>query len=126
MRKLVVFMHTSLDGFVAGPGGEMDWIHVNEELFDFAGNQTAEADTAVYGKNTYQMMQAYWPTAAEQANASRHDIEHSSWYNRVEKVVISTSMREQHIPDTTIISEDIEGNINRLKQRQGKNMLLFG
>jgi hypothetical protein len=37
MRNLVLFMHTSLDGFVAGPTGEMDWIKVNEEIFDYAG-----------------------------------------------------------------------------------------
>ena len=37
MRKLVSFMHISVDGFTAGPGGEMDWIHVDDEIFDYAG-----------------------------------------------------------------------------------------
>ena len=61
MRKLILFMHTSLDGFVAGPNGEMDWIIVGEEMFDHAAKQTEEADTALYGRVTYQMMESYWP-----------------------------------------------------------------
>ena len=43
-------MHTSLDGFVAGPNGEMDWIHVDAEMFDFVGTMTDQADTALYGR----------------------------------------------------------------------------
>src|ERR671933_369653 len=89
MRKLVLFMHTSLDNFVAGPNGEMDWITVDEEIFEYAGKRTSEADTALYGRVTYQMMESYWPTAADQPGASKHDIQHSAWYKSVEKVVVS-------------------------------------
>jgi dihydrofolate reductase len=53
MRKLILFMHTSLDGFVAGTKGEMDWIIAGEEMFDYAAQQTAEADTTLYGRVTY-------------------------------------------------------------------------
>jgi dihydrofolate reductase len=86
VRRLVLFMHTSLDGFVAGPSGEMDWIDVNEEMFDYAGQRTREADTALYGRVTYQIMESYWPTAGDQPTATKHDIEHSKWYNSVAKV----------------------------------------
>jgi hypothetical protein len=44
-------MHTSLDGFVGGPNGEMDWIDVNDEMFEYAGQRTREADTALYGRH---------------------------------------------------------------------------
>jgi len=70
-------MHTSLDGFVAGLNGEMEWIHVDEEIFDYVATYTNEADTALYGRATYEMMESYWPTAADRRNASRHDIQHS-------------------------------------------------
>src|ERR1700733_12050892 len=92
MRKLIFFMHTSLDGFVAGPNGEMNWINVNETMFDFIGTMTAQADTALYGRVTYEMMQGYWPTAGDKPGASKHDKEHSNWYNSVSKVVLSTTM----------------------------------
>ena len=75
MRRLVFFMHTSLDGFVAGPKGELDWININEEIFDFVSTMTDKADTALYGRVTYEMMQSYWPTAGEKSNASKHDKE---------------------------------------------------
>ncbi|MGY0037777.1 hypothetical protein [Pedobacter sp. NJ-S-72] len=48
MRKLVLFMHASLDGFAAGPNGEMSWINVSDELFDYANEQTNLADTPLY------------------------------------------------------------------------------
>src|SRR5438046_2681814 len=92
MRKLVAFMHTSLDGFVAGPDGEMDWINVSDEMFEYAGKNTRKADLALYGRTTFEMMEAYWPTAAQKANATWHDIEHSKWYNKVSKIVISRTL----------------------------------
>jgi dihydrofolate reductase len=67
-------MHVSLDGFVAGPNGEMDWIKVDNELFEYAGERTRQADTALYGRKTWEMMEAYWPTAADKPNPSKHDI----------------------------------------------------
>ncbi len=126
MRKLVSFMHVSLDGFVAGPNGEMDWIIVNEEIFDYAGYRTNEADTALYGRVTYDMMEGYWPTAADQPNASRHDIEHSAWYKKVEKVVLSRSMKGKTLPNTRIVSDHIAEEINQLKKVRGEEIFIFG
>ena len=60
MRKVLLLMHTSLDGFVAGPNGEMDFIAFDEELADDVGKITDRADTALYGRVTYQMMESYW------------------------------------------------------------------
>jgi dihydrofolate reductase len=126
MRKVISFMHISLDGFVAGPSGEMDWIKVNEEIFDHVGNRISEVDTALYGRVTYQMMESYWPTAADQPTASKHDIEHSKWYSKVHKVVLSTTITEASRTNTEIISDNLSERINEIKQRAGKDILLFG
>ena len=126
MRKLIFFMHTSLDSFVAGPNGEMNFITVNETMFDFIATMTAEADTALYGRVTYEMMQGYWPTAGEKPNASKHDKEHSNWYNKVSKVVLSKTMHEAGLHNTKVISDHLSDNINKLKNQQGKNILIFG
>ena len=45
MRKIISFMHISLDGFVAGPNGEMNWIKVDEEIFDHVGKRISKGDT---------------------------------------------------------------------------------
>jgi dihydrofolate reductase len=129
MRKIISFMHISLDGFVAGLNGEMDWIKVDEEIFDYVGKRINESDTALYGRVTYQMMENYWPTAADKPKATRHDIEHSKWYSKVHKIVLSKTMKEAGLTNTTIISDNISERINEIKQsRDGgsKEIALFG
>src|SRR5438552_12758968 len=126
MRKIISFMHISLDGFVAGTKGEMNWIKVDQEIFDHVGKRISETDTALYGRVTYEMMENYWPDAGKNPNASKHDIEHSKWYNNVQKVVLSKSMKDADLPNTTIISDNLSGSINEIKQQPGKEILLFG
>jgi dihydrofolate reductase len=126
MRKLISFMHTSLDGFVAGPNGEMNWIKVDQEIFDAVGKRISESDTALYGRNTYEMMEDYWPTAADKPGASKHDIEHSKWYQNVHKIVLSKTMKGTELPNTTIISDNLVDNINKIKQQPGSEIAVFG
>jgi dihydrofolate reductase len=126
MRKLISFMHISLDGFVAGPNGEMNWIKVDEEIFDFVGQRINKGDTAMYGRVTYQMMENYWPTAGDKPDASKHDIEHSRWYGRVHKVVLSRTMKDAGLSNTTIISDNLADSINEIKQQGDSEILLFG
>lgn len=119
-------MHISLDGFVAGPNGEMDWIIINEELFDFVGKRIGDGDTSLYGRVTYQMMENYWPTAGTKPNATRHDINHSKWYRKVHKVVLSKTMKDADLKNTTIISDNLKDRINEIKRNGDKDILLFG
>lgn len=126
MRKVIFLMHASLDGFVAGPNGEMDWIHVDDEIFDFVDGITDEADTAMYGRVTYHMMENYWPTAAEQPGAGRHTIKHGNWANKAAKLVFSTTLKETHWQNTRIVRGNEAEEIAALKQQPGKNILLLG
>jgi dihydrofolate reductase len=126
MRNLIFFMHTSLDGFVAGLNGELDWIKFDDALFDFVATMTDQADTALYGRVTYEMMQSYWPTAGGQPNATKHEIEHSIWYNKVSKIVLSKTINESGLLNTKVIGDELSENIIKLKQQGGKNILIFG
>jgi dihydrofolate reductase len=126
MRNLIFFMHTSLDGFVAGLNGELDWISLDDAMFDFVATMTEQADTALYGRVTYELMQSYWPKAGEQPNATKHDKEHSTWYNKVSKVVLSKTIQETGLHNTRVIGDHLSDNINKLKQQEGKNILIFG
>lgn len=121
-------MHMSLDGFVAGPNGEMNWIKVDEEIFDHVGKRISKGDTALYGRVTWEMMEGYWPTAADKPNASRHDIEHSAWYSKVHKLVLSKTMNPDSYRETntTIISDNLTDSINKIRQGTGEDILLFG
>ncbi|MEO6187631.1 MAG: dihydrofolate reductase family protein [Ginsengibacter sp.] len=126
MRKLILSVHVSLDGFVAGSAGEMDWIVVDEEIFDETVKLTDAADTALYGRVTFDMMQDYWPKAGENPSATKHDKEHSAWYNRVEKVVMSRTLSTSDLQNAKLVGADIVPEIEELKSTAGKNILIFG
>jgi dihydrofolate reductase len=126
MGNLVSFMHVSLDGFTARLNGEMDWIRMDEAIFDLAVARTEKSDTALYGRNTHEIMKAYWPTAADNPRVSRHDLSHSKWYNQVNKIVVSKTMRGQSFEKTTIISEHVAASIEALKKRTVGEIIMFG
>jgi dihydrofolate reductase len=119
-------MHISLDGFVAGPNKEMNWIKIDQEIFDHVGERISKTDTALYGRVTYEMMEAYWPNAENKPGASKHDINHSKWYNKAHKLVLSKSMKDADLTNTTIISDNLSDRINEIKQGTGSEILLFG
>lgn len=119
-------MHMSLDGFVAGPNGELDWVKVDEEIFNYVGKRISEGNTALYGRVTYEMMENYWPTAGDKPTATEHDIEHSKWYKNVHKIVLSRTLKHVDLSNTTIISDNLSEKINEIKQQEGNEILLFG
>ena len=126
MRKIISFMHISLDGIVSGPNGELNWARVDQELFHYVGNRIKKGNTALYGRKTYQMMESYWPTAGKKPNATQHDIEHSEWYNNVHKVVLSKTLQGSDKANTTIISKNVVEQINEIKSQKGEDVLVFG
>ncbi|WP_119080937.1 dihydrofolate reductase family protein [Chitinophaga alhagiae] len=125
-RKIILSVHVSLDGFVGGPKGEMDWIKIDDEMFNFVGTFTDAADGVIYGRKTYEMMQAYWPTADQQPNATKHDLQHSEWYRRVDKLVISRTMQNEQREKTQFAGDHIPEKVRAFKQQPGKNILIFG
>lgn len=119
-------MHTSLDGFVAGPNGEMNWIKADDETFENVEKRVKQTDTALYGRVTYQMMEAYWPTAADKPGASRHDIEHAAWYKNAHKIVLSNTLDAAGLSNTLIIGKNDFDQLRALKAQPGKDILVFG
>ena len=119
-------MHISLDGFVAGRNGELNWVTINEEIFDHVGKRIRKGDTALYGRVTFQMMEDYWPAAGNKPTATRHDVEHSKWYGKAHKIVLSKTMKAAELTNTTIISDKLSDKINEIKKQPGEEILLFG
>ena len=122
MRKLILFMHVSLDGFVANSKKAIDWVKVDEEIFDYSNKFIENSDTALYGRVTYQMMEAYWPTAADSPSATKHDLEHSKWYNNATKLVLSRTIKSTNKKTKVIEIKDLI----KIKQEKGKDILIFG
>ncbi|MFC0774681.1 dihydrofolate reductase family protein [Terrimonas alba] len=126
MRKLILVVHTSLDGFVAGLKGEFDDFPGGEENLDFVCQLTEEADAALFGRNSYQLLNSYWPAAKDTPNASGGTVAYSTWYNKAHKIVVSKTLTDEGMPNTSVIRENIQDEINAIKSRDGKNILLFG
>jgi len=116
----------SLDGFVAGPSGAMDWVTMDEEIFKDAIDLAATTDTALYGRTTYQMMEGYWPTLLTNPNSTTLELHHAKWVEDTQKIVFSTTLEKVNWNNTRLIKENIAEKISKLKQKQGKNMMIFG
>lgn len=129
MRKIVSFVHVSLDGFVASTAAgqaSLSWISISPDLFEYVEQRIQQTDTALYGRITYQMMESYWPTAADKPDASPHDHAHSRWYKSANKVVLSKTLLEKDHPNTQIISSQLSDEISKLKHSAGSEILMFG
>ncbi|MFT3825174.1 MAG: dihydrofolate reductase family protein [Chitinophagaceae bacterium] len=126
MRKLVLVVHLSLDGFVAGPNGELNDFPAGAENLGFVCGLTENADAALFGRVSYELLNQYWPTAADKPGASKEEIAYSCWYNKATKVIISKTMANAKIDNTIVISNDVINGVAALKQQAGKEMLIFG
>jgi dihydrofolate reductase len=118
-------MHVSLDGFVGRPNGEIDWIYLDDELFEDFHDLVSKADTALFGRVTHQLMGSYWPTAANRPTATKHDHEHSSWLNPAPKIVFSRTLKKVDWQNTRIVKDHIGEEIAELKKQPGNNLMLF-
>lgn len=125
MRTLILLAHVSLDGFMAGPGGDMSFITIDDEIIEHIHPQIEPVDTAVYGRVTYQLMEGYWPGVLERADATPRDRSHAHWYAGVEKVVASRTLPASRDPKVRIVATDVVAELTALKQRPGGDIMIF-
>lgn len=125
-RKVVSLMHVSLDGFVAGPDGELEWAIVNEELYGEVAALLKRVDTALYGRVTYGMMESYWPTVPADPASTESERHHAHWVEQVEKIVFSRTLGSVSWHNTRLVKERIGDEMARLKQLPGGDMMIFG
>ncbi|MBD2848665.1 dihydrofolate reductase family protein [Paenibacillus sp. IB182496] len=128
MRKLVLFLHASLDGFVEGPNGEMDigWISYDADLEQHAKGILSTANTVIWGRGTYQMMHSYWPSVPSNPSASQYEREHAEWIEKTEKIVFSTTLDKVEWNNSKLVRENVAEEIIRLKQQPGEDMVVLG
>lgn len=129
MRKVVSFMHVSLDGFAAsdeGMGLEWTFRGMNDEISDFVNTLLSDVDTAIYGRQTYQGMQGYWSTVPDNPESTQHEREHARWVEQIHKLVFSTTLESADWTNSRLIKDHIAEEVNALKHQPGQTMLIFG
>lgn len=124
MRKIIWWVHTSVDGHIDGPNGEFDWPAVGPELFAYSEALTERVDTFIYGRAVWDMMASYWPTADAHSTDS-HDINYAPVWRKTPKVVFSSTLTEAEW-DTRVIGGDLATSVAALKAEPGKDLLLTG
>ena len=127
MRKVVLFVHVSLDGYAAGPNGELDWIAYDDELQEYYVSEIeSNVGSPVYGRVTYQGMESYWPTVLTDPSSDEKDRAHAQWLENVTKVVFSRTLKEVTWNNSILIQDNIPREIAKLKKQPGKDLVIYG
>jgi dihydrofolate reductase len=123
MRKICVFETVSLDGFFADEKSDMSWAHRHDEEWDAftSGNASGEAEL-LFGRVTYEMMAAFWPTA----EAARMLPDVAAGMNRMKKFVVSRTLKDVSWQGTTLLNGDLVTEAERLKEQAGPDLLILG
>ncbi len=126
MRKLKLQVQMSIDGFVAGPKGEMDWMlwDWDDDLKRYVEEITEPVDCIVLGRNLAQGFIPYW--AAVAANPDAPEVAAGKKYTNTHKVVFPKTLGESEWENTVLAKGDLVDEISRLKEQQGKDIIVYG
>ena len=123
-RKLVYSMGVSLDGFIAGPGGEIDWSAPDEELHRFHNQQMRETGAHLCGRRLYEVM-TYWETADENPSISEYEREFAQIWKDTPKIVFSKSL-EKVEGNARLVTDNAAQEVAKLKEQPGKDLAVGG
>jgi dihydrofolate reductase len=127
MRKVISFMHASLDGFVQGKDPwDLGWISYNEELERFASETLSSVTTVVFGRVTFLGMDAHWRAVPSDPGSTEYELRHADWLERAEKLVLSTTLEGSDWNNTRVVRGDVPAEVARLKAEPGGDIVLMG
>jgi dihydrofolate reductase len=121
MRKLIFLINTTLDGCC-----DHTKQFVDDEIGEYSTHLMREVDLLVFGRKTYQLMVPYWPEIAKSQSEVKQDIEFAQYFVSTRKVVFSRSLDSAEDSNTRIVRSNLHDEILKLKQEQGKSILVGG
>jgi dihydrofolate reductase len=125
MRKIVVSLSVSVDGFIEGPNREIDWHLVDDELHEHFNQQLEAMSAFLSGRVTWELMAAFWPTADRDPTASPPVVEFARIWRDMPKFVYSRTL-ERAGWNTTIVRDVNPAQVEKLKAQPGGDMALGG
>jgi dihydrofolate reductase len=124
MRKVIYSMTVSLDGFIAGPEGEIDWSAPDEELHRFHNQRVRELGAQLCGRRLYEEM-LYWETADENPSAAEYELEFARIWKDLPKIVFSTTL-EKVEGNARLVRGGVAEEVAKLKEQPGKDLAVGG
>jgi len=121
MRKVIYWVHTSVDGFVDGPNGEFDWPVLGPELSAYSEALDARVDTLLFGRAVWGMMAGFWPNA-EQISDDPHVAKFAPFWRATPKIVLSRTYAGDDWTSAVVEAAAIAS----MKQAEGRDLLLTG
>ncbi|GAB2705824.1 dihydrofolate reductase family protein [Nocardia thraciensis] len=126
MRPLILHMMVTLDGYAAGPGGDLDWIEVDDpDLDGYLADLLGSVDAQIFGRKSYELLGEYWPQA-QQNPATPGDAKLAALVNGLPKIVVTSR------PDAPLdwqpasaIGADLTAETAELKSKPGRPLVLF-
>ena len=123
MGRLIAYNFVSLNGYFKGPKGDISWAKSgSEEENEYAAENLKSGSTLLFGRTTYEMMAAYWPTP----EAMKNNRAVAEGMNKADKIVFSTTLRDPAWNNTRLLRDNIAEQIKELKQTPGKDMTILG
>jgi dihydrofolate reductase len=123
MRRLIYSMTVSLDGFIAGPHGAIDWSVPDDELFQFHTQRVRETGVQLCGRRLYETMR-YWETAQD-LSLPEDQVEFAQLWKALPKVVFSTTLQNV-VGNARLAKDGVGEEIERLKAQPGKDIAVGG
>ena len=124
-RKLSAFMQVSLDGYYCDARGDMSFAHKpaeDAEWHEFVSGNASGGGMLLFGRTTYDMMAAWWPTRA----AAQAMPEVAAAMNAMPKVVFSRTLSSADWSNTTLVKVDLVGTVRQMKGEEGPDMAILG
>jgi dihydrofolate reductase len=115
MGKLIYGMNVSLDGFIETPEHGLDWTNVDDELHQWFNDRMRPLAASLYGRKLYEVMAAYWPTGADDPDATPVMREFAHIWNATPRYVFSTSLSEVH-HNSQLVRGDVADVLAQIKR----------
>lgn len=125
MRKIILMMSVSLDGFIEGPHRELDWHMVDDELHGHFNEQLSVMGAFLNGRLTYELMAGFWPTADTDPSSTKPMIEFARIWRNMPKIVFSRTL-ERADWNTIVVRDVIADEMMELKEQPGGDLVLGG
>ena len=123
MRNVMYAINTTLDGCCDHTKFSPD---PDDGVLEYFTHLTRNADLQVFGRKTYQLMVPYWPEVLKNQSESKADTEFARAFDSINKIVFSRSLDSTEGQNTRIVRGNLHDEILKLKQEQGKNILVGG